>query len=310
MKKGLLIFSLIISATIIAVYFFIPVKQHFTHGITINCTEEGAIRQIINKDKWQSWWPGEKKNDCLFLYMGYSYKFDKILYNGIETTVFNNKDSVKGFLQFLYYGIDSTRLQWTSADTLSTNPFKRIVEYFQSRKLKSNVESLLTGISTYFNQEENIYGFKVKKQKQTETSLVSFKQTFDHYPSTQEVYTMIQTLKEYIREKGGEEKDVPMLHVHHESIAVYETMIAIPVKTELAAEGNFQLKRMMMGSILMAEIKGGVASVTTAEQELINYAKDYKKTAPAIPFQSLVTNRLLETDTSKWVTRLYYPVMY
>jgi hypothetical protein len=41
-----------------------------------------------------------------------------------------------------------------------------------------------------------------------------------------------------------------------------------------------------------------------------NYVEDNKKTSPAIPYQSLITNRLTETDTTKWVTKLYYPVFF
>ena len=85
-------------------------------------------------------------------------------------------------------------------------------------------------------------------------------------------------------------------------------MVAVPTKTELPSEGNFQLKKMIRGNILLAEVKGGLHTIINGEQELDNYVNDYKKIAPAIPFQSLVTNRQLVTDTSKWVTQLYYPI--
>ncbi len=309
MKRFLLIISLLLSIVLCAVY-FIPTQQTFIYGINVNCTEDGAIRYIIQKDKWQRWLPGEKKENQFYNYKNIQYRFDNILLNGIEATVVHGDDSTKGFLQFLYYGIDTTRLQWTSAITLSANPFKRIAGYMQIQKLKKTVELFVNETGNYFNKPENIYGFKVENQKQFEISLVSVKHTFDHYPTTTEIYSIIQSVKDYIHAKGGKEKDFPMLYVYQESTNTYEAMAAIPVKIELPSEGKFKLKRMMMGSILMAEVKGGVASVTTAEIELKNYVKDYKKIAPAIPFQSLVTNRLLETDTSKWVTRLYYPIMY
>ncbi len=310
MKRFLLIISLLLVITLGAVYFFIPTKQVFTYAITVNCTEEGGNRYIVQKDKWPHWLPGEKKENQFYSYKNIQYRFDNILLNGIEATIAHGNDSTKGYLQFIYFAIDSTTLQWTSATTLSSNPFKRIVEYMQLQKFKSAVELLVKEIGSFFNQPENIYGFKVEKQNQVETSMVSMKQTFDHYPTTAEIYSMIQILKDHIHSKAVEEKDSPMLHVYEESTTSFEAMVAIPVKTELPSEGKFQLKRMMMGFILMTEVKGGVASVTTAEQELTNYVKDYKKTAPAIPFQVLVTNRLLETDTSKWVTKLYYPILY
>jgi len=87
-------------------------------------------------------------------------------------------------------------------------------------------------------------------------------------------------------------------------------MVAIPTKSDLQSEGKFQLKKMVLGNILMAEVKGGVHIVMKGENELTNYMDDYKKLSPAIPFQSLITDRQLETDSSKWVTRLYYPIFY
>jgi hypothetical protein len=38
------------------------------------------------------------------------------------------------------------------------------------------------------------------------------------------------------------------------------------------------------------------------------YFADYKRVAMAIPFEYLVTDRETETDTTKWVTRIYAPV--
>jgi hypothetical protein len=39
------------------------------------------------------------------------------------------------------------------------------------------------------------------------------------------------------------------------------------------------------------------------------YISDHERVPPAIPFLSLVTNRMLEPDSSKWITLIYYPVM-
>jgi hypothetical protein len=67
---------------------------------------------------------------------------------------------------------------------------------------------------------------------------------------------------------------------------------------------------MFLGNILMAKVCGGEASIVNAQTELNHYVSDWQKIAPAIPYQSLVTNRLTITDTTKWITELYYPVLY
>jgi hypothetical protein len=66
---------------------------------------------------------------------------------------------------------------------------------------------------------------------------------------------------------------------------------------------------MVPGKILVAEVKGGEQRVREAAANLQNYVDDYKLKSPAIPFESLVTDRTKETDTSKWITKLYYPIL-
>ena len=67
---------------------------------------------------------------------------------------------------------------------------------------------------------------------------------------------------------------------------------------------------MVLGNILKAEVTGGLDRVKEGETELANYVDDYHKLSPAIPFQSLVTDRISQADSTKWITRLYYPIFY
>jgi hypothetical protein len=60
--------------------------------------------------------------------------------------------------------------------------------------------------------------------------------------------------------------------------------------------------------VLRAEVKGGNATVEEALHQMKIFISDYQKTAMAIPFESLVTDRSKEPDTSKWITRIYTPV--
>jgi hypothetical protein len=63
------------------------------------------------------------------------------------------------------------------------------------------------------------------------------------------------------------------------------------------------------GKILIGEVRGGDATTKNAFAEMHNYVVDHQMTSPAIPFISLVTDRKQEPDSSKWISRIYYPVM-
>jgi hypothetical protein len=308
MRKLFTRLVLFVMLAAVAFYFYIPTTKNIHFQTLVNCTEGGATRQIIHKGKWQLWWPGQKKEEGIYTYNNYNYRIDKILLNGFETTIFNGPDSIKGKFQFEFFGIDTTFFVWNMNSSFSSNPVTRVNQYFQFNKFKSNVESLLGDIKKYFEKQENVYGMKVVQQTVTEASYISTKKTFTTYPTTQEIYDMIKSLQDYTNKKGSEVKGYPMLHVEQEGAAIFITMVALPTKNELPTEGEFQLKKMILGNILMGEVKGGNYTITTGEKELANYVIDYKKLSPAVGFQSLITNRLLEADTTKWVTRLYYPI--
>ena len=120
---------------------------------------------------------------------------------------------------------------------------------------------------------------------------------------------MIKTLENYILKVHGEKAGFPMLHVQKEGPQKFVTMAAIPTAEVLPSENNILLKQMVLGSpLLVSEVRGGVQTIINGERELSNYVSDYKKLSPAISFQSLVTDRQMERDTSKWITKLYYPI--
>lgn len=308
MKRGMPILAFIILTSLVAGYFLISGSQQFIYSTYINCTNEGAIRQIQNKEKWQLWWPGQKEKDDLYSFKNYHFRIDEIMFNGFEATIYNNTDALKSNLQVLPLGIDSSEFQLSCSYAFSSNPFRRYAQYFRLKKTKKTVAELLTAIKPFYEKEENIYGMKIEMQKVKDSSLVSIKNSFAHYPSTEEIYNMVNSLKEYISKKGGEENNYPMLNIYETSPQSYEVMVAIPTKWDIPMEGNFKLKKMVLGKILVCEVKGGEKTVMQGEKQLSFYVNDHKKISPAISFQSLVTNRLKEPDTSKWITKLYYPV--
>jgi hypothetical protein len=310
MKKWVLALSLLLLALIASIYVFIPGSQPFNYKIAISSAENSVSRMILDKEKWAKWWPGKKEGDHVYSYKDYHYNISRIFLNSFTVVVFHNSDSVQGMVQILPSETDSTQLLWTSQFNFSANPFTRLAQYRRFSGIKSNIQALLDTTKLFLEKKENIYGMQIVQQKVTDSSLISLKKVFTHYPSTGEIYEMILALKKYIAVKGGTEANYPMLNVYQDGPGYFETMVAIPTQKDLPSEGLFRLKKMVLGNILMAEVKGGRDKIIKGEQELTNYVHDYRKTSPAIPYQSLVTDRSLEPDSTRWVTRLYYPVFF
>lgn len=133
--------------------------------------------------------------------------------------------------------------------------------------------------------------------------------TSANYPVTDTIYKMIDRLKNYVSKNGAKETGYPMLNIFKERES-YIVKVALPVDKKLTNSGDIKYRWMLKGgNILIAEVKGGSYQIEKAFKEMANYVEDHNRVAPAIPFQSLITDRRQEPDTNKWVTKIYWPVM-
>ena len=91
----------------------------------------------------------------------------------------------------------------------------------------------------------------------------------------------------------------------------YETMVAISIDHVIPASNDFFISRMvpMKDRFLETEVTGGTGRIQQAHQAVSKYMIDHALSAPARPFEILVTDRRQEGDTSKWKTLIYYPSM-
>jgi hypothetical protein len=131
---------------------------------------------------------------------------------------------------------------------------------------------------------------------------------FKSYPETSEVYGIISKLRDYAIKNGAKENDYPMLNITQLENKDYQMMVAIPLNKPVPTKGNIVINKMVLGNILVTEVKGGKNTIENAFIQLSNYIRDKRHSSPAIPFESLVTNRIAEPDTTKWITKIYYPI--
>ena len=60
--------------------------------------------------------------------------------------------------------------------------------------------------------------------------------------------------------------------------------------------------------VLTAEVGGGYGAIRQAHTQFNYFIQDYSLLQMANSFESLVTDRSLERDTAKWITRFYTPI--
>lgn len=312
MKKVLLLLLVIIGLIFISVYIFFPKEVTSSKIEKFNCSINSVNRFILAKHKWLQWWPGTMSNDTSlnkmsFNYKGIDYSILAERYNSLIVKTTSNRFSAEGTILFVPLSLDSVQAQWVYSLRTNSNPLSRIHLYNETRKINKNEEDILQSMKAFLEDPEKVYGLKIGREIVKDTILVTTKFSLGEFPSTSKIYVIIDSLKSYISKNHAEETNFPMLHVWEDS-GLFHTTIAIPVNKEISGSKSYALKRMVPGKILVAEVKGGPFTARDAIRRLGVFMADNRMSSPAIPFESLITNRMTEPDTLKWITKIYYPV--
>ncbi len=305
MKRILIILLTFAAIIIIASYVFIPSKIKISAAASGHANLKAAQRFLENDANWNKWWPGTKP----FYYNELDFRLTKKMLNAFELQLLDKKDSLTTLLKIVPDDNDSIIYLWSCEFESSKNPVTRLMQYFKATRIKKSLDILIERLKDNLTKEENLYGFKVQLIKVSDSVLISTRRTFNHYPNDQEIDSMIGLLRKYISSSNAVEKNYPMLNVHVEGTNNYEAMVAIATEKLLPASSIFSPKLVLKGgNVLEASFTGGPTAIKKAFDNFENYRSDYGISSPAIPYQLLITDRLKESDTSKWVTKFYYPI--
>ena len=317
MKKkiiAVIVISLLVTGS---TCFFIPKKLKISSALTFQSNAEGVARYLIVDSNWRKWWPGEivtsNNGETLFQYNNYEFKIIKPLHHAFELGLIKKSEPGKRYgstLKIIALEKDSIGLELDTELETGLSPLYKIYTYYQARKIKKCFDDILEALQKHTDSVKKIYGFDIKNEKVQMQHLVSTYKMFNHYPSTQDVYLIIAGLRAYISKQNGKEEFYPMLNIETTDSITYNVRIGLPVNKKLPEKGDISSKMMVKnGNILFTEVKGDANAINTAIKQMEKYISDYQRSIIAIPFQSLITDRSKEQDSTKWITKIYYPVV-
>ncbi len=309
MKKLLLIIAILGFLIGISSYIFIPSTLNISKVVIASCKLNSAFRVLSDTANWQKWWPPEtEKDSIIFKYKDDKYTYNKLLYSAVGILINHKNMRMQSQINLLPINEDSIAILWQCSFRASNNPLNRIANYFIAVSIKNNFSDILSAFKSYIEVQQNIYGLKIIKSSTTDTLLIATKIILEKYPSTTDIYAAAALLTTYAEKNSSPITGHLMLNVTPLGNNKYEMMVALPTNVELQNEGNIFFRRMVPGNFLTTEVTGGDSTIAHAMAGMKLYMNDYEKISMAIPFQSLLTDRSAEKDTSKWITKLYFPI--
>ncbi len=314
MKKWFIVAFFLFLLFLISTYFIIPAKILVTKSITANANHAGVYRFLTDESNWKKWWPDSSSinNGAETVFESGGYKFKKTItgYNMFGIIIEKDKAADSSFLHLFSLGNDSIKIEWNATINSASNPLAKIRNYFKAKEVGKKIEVILTAMQKYISSVKHIYGIEIKQEKMKIDLMVSIKKSFDRYPTTEDIYIEMGQIRKYIAQAQAIENDYPVLNISTPDSTHFELVVAIPVNKQVPDSGIFTERRMLKnGNLLVAEVTGGKNTVDSALKQMYIYARDHQVLNVAIPFQSFLTDRMKVADTSKWVTRIGYPIL-
>ena len=279
----------------IIIYLLIPSPITVSNRITFSTSTNGAYRTLVEQENWDKFAPQ-------------TFFIRKRLVKTVEIDVKNKKHKIPVSILFIPLSNDSVQLVWKTEFAPVSNPVTKIKQYSQSMEVKNEMDKVLKQFQEFVAHNENIYGVHIKETSTKDTFLVATRFTANSLPSNEMVYSYINKLRTYTSSVGANVTGSPMLNITTFDSLTYRCMVAIPINKKVEGNGPLFFVRMVPGRFLTTEVTGGPHTISNAHRAMDQYFKDFNRLTMAIPFEYLITDRLKETDTSKWVTKVYGPV--
>ena len=290
------------------IYVYIPSTIINSKTVSVKCIDKNILLLIGNKQGWSKWLPKESVASDLIQYKDYQIRLGPATYTSVVFDALKDEDVIFNEIGFVKDSVTKTKISVISSVATGMNPFTRFRKWQMMNNYETVLDELLQQLISFAEDRKNIYGVDITDGRIPDSLFISTRKTFDHHPSEAEVYEMIDQLVVYTNAKNAKQVNPPMMHVEQLDSSHFEIMVALPVDKVIENEGNYLFKQMVKGNTLIAEVRGGRATINNGLKALEQFKSDYQFTSPAISFELMITDRRAQPDTAQWVTRLYYPI--
>ncbi len=317
MKKWLLILVVILFMISLASYVLIPSVIKLSKIEKVAASSEEVFRYFTTPQLRNKWISAVKPSDnqindnitdSSFSFENENFRVSSVQSTSATIIIGTEYEKINSQILMVSEGVDSTVIIWEAEIIGGSNPISRITGYLTAQKIKNYFSGILDVHKKFITVPENVYTFPIVTEQVKDTILIASRKVFATNPGTTEIYDMITKLEAYAKANEVQLTNSPMLNITVIDSSHYQCTVALPINKEIKNDGDMYLSKMVPGKILVETIKGGPVTIKYAFSRLQDYFRQHKHVSPAIPFESLITNRNAETDTSKWITKIYYPI--
>jgi hypothetical protein len=304
MKKWLFIIP---AALLLAAILLLPAEQTQSKSFVVPMPVSATSRILSDLKHWEPWWPGSRVNDTTFKTGDRTFTAGTVMLNGFDAVSKTGDAEILLKLTDVPLSRLETKFTLSSTYRFSANRFSRIIQYLDYLGWKKEFSAFSGYVQDFFADTRKVYGFDIRKSKVPNSPHIALVQEYPEHPSWSEVYGLISEIREYVATQQATVVNDPIMNIVVDE-GRFKLMVALATNRVLPSSGRFMLKEMVLGNIMVAEVKGGSDKVRACQEQIRNYVQDHGKASPAIPFLRLVTDRSKVADSTQWITTVNYPV--
>lgn len=313
LRKTLLISGIVILTFLVGIYLFIPSTIHIQRSIRFSSSDMNLTKYLRSSAGWGKWWPEEnfvpkKEKNTEFCYQSFCYQVINMTNAGAEIQLIYNSTKSNTKLIYVPIGRDSIEVSWETRLQSGFSPVQRIMNYRKGLRITNNFNEILMRIKAFYDDEKLVYGLDIKGDIVRHKLLLTKEKTSVNYPDMNFVYDIITDLRKHIKSYDAREMASPMLSVYKPYKKDYVITVAIPIDKEIPLAQSTTISKMVDGRLLLTEVKGGPKTIENKLSSFHQYVKDKRLISPAMPYEMMITDRIGVSDTSQWITQIYYPV--
>ncbi|MBN2610451.1 MAG: SRPBCC family protein [Bacteroidales bacterium] len=325
--KNVLIGLIILLAAIILIGFFLPSKIHLERSLTIKAPKEVLFNQVNNLRCWEDWSPWHKIDTAMkitykdpFTGTGASFSWtsnNKKIGQGKITILYSKPyDSIVAEMDFMKQGTaqgyhlfqdtdSGTLVTWGFGTDMGKNPFRKYFGLMMDKYVGNDFETGLKNLDSIAN---TLSPYLVEMKQLNEFAYTSIRQTCKWEEVSNVMAISYSTLMSFIQSSGGEMNGPPYAIYHKMDEGTIDLETGIPTSELLNPRGNIITGTFNQTSVAATDYYGFYDNLGDAHGALQDWIIKMKLEPVGAPIEMYITDPSSEADTSKWLTRIYYPV--